>query len=124
MALETGNRDEVERHGAAAAELAPTDPRVQAVGATLAYQKALEARDTDAQTAARTTAEGLIAAEPTLILARRVVIRDLLRTKDWTGALAQTDAGLAANPDARDLYTLRLGAFAATGRYAPASRRS
>ena len=109
MALETGNRDEVERHGTAAVGLAPTDPRVQAVAATLAYQAALEARDTDAQTTTRKTAEALVATEPTLILARRIVIRDLLRIGDWTGALAQTDAGLAANPDARDLYTVRLG---------------
>ena len=41
MALETGNGAEVERHGAAAATLAPTDARVQAVNVTLAYQKAL-----------------------------------------------------------------------------------
>ena len=109
MALETGNQAEVERHGAAAAELAPTDPRVQAVSATLAYQKALEGRDTAAQSTARKTAEALVAAEPGLILARRIVIRDLLSTNDWPAALAQTDAGLATNPDARDLYTLRLG---------------
>ena len=109
IALETGNRAEVERHGAAAAALAPDDPRVQAVSATLAYQKALEARDTGAQAAVRKTAEALVLAEPGLILARRIVIRDLLRTSDWAQALAQTDAGLAANPQARDLYTLRLG---------------
>jgi cellulose synthase operon protein C len=109
MALETGNREEVERHGAAAIELATTDPRVQAVSATLGYQKALEARDIAAQTAARKTAEALVVKQPDLILARRIVIRDLLRTSDWAEALAQTDAGLAANPDARDLYTVRLG---------------
>lgn len=109
MALETGNIAEVERHGAALALLAPTDPRVQAVSATLAYQKALKTRDIAAQRAARKIAEGLVAAQPTLILARRIVIRDLLRTENWAAALAQTDAGLAANPDARDLYTVRLG---------------
>lgn len=109
MALETGNRTEAERHGDAAAALAPGDPRVQAVIATLAYQKALEANDLNAQTAARKTAEALLKTDPGLILARRVVIRDLLRLNDWTGALAQTDAGLAANPEARDLYTVRLG---------------
>ena len=109
LALETGNLDEVERHGLAAAELAPDDLRVQAVTLTLSYQKALDARDAAAQTAARNTAEALVAKQPDLILARRVVIRDLLRTKDWTAALAQTDAGLAANPEARDLYTVRLG---------------
>lgn len=109
MALETGNREELERHGAAVAALAPTDIRVQAVSATLAYQKALEARDIPAQSAARKAAEALVVADPGLILARRIVIRDLLRTSDWPAALAQTDAGLAANPDARDLYTLRLG---------------
>ena len=109
IALETGDRAEVERHGAAAAALAPDDPRVKAVSATLAYQKALDARDTGAQAAVRKTAEALVLAEPGLILARRIVIRDLLRTSDWALALAQTDAGLAANPQARDLYTLRLG---------------
>ncbi len=109
MALETGNREEAMRHGMAAADLAPTDPRVQAVSATLAYQLALEAEDTVGQTAARTSAEALVAAQPDLILARRIVIRDLLRTNDWAGALAQTNAGLAANPEARDLYTVRLG---------------
>lgn len=109
MALETGNSAEVARHATAAAALAPTDPRVQAVNVTLAYQKALEARDIPAQNKARTTAEALVASDAKLILARRVVIRDLLRTSDWPAALAQTDAGLAANPDARDLYTLRLG---------------
>jgi cellulose synthase operon protein C len=109
MALEIGNREEAERHGLAAADLAPTDPRVQAVSATLAYQTALEANDPAGQTAARNTAEALIATHPDLILARRIVIRDLLRTTNWAQALAQTDAGLAANPDARDLYTVRLG---------------
>ena len=109
IALETGDRAEVERHGAAAAALAPDDPRVKAVSATLAYQKALDARDTGAQAAVRKTAEALVLADPGLILARRIVIRDLLRTSDWALALAQTDAGLAANPQARDLYTLRLG---------------
>ena len=109
MALETGNRAEAERHGDAAAALAPGDPRVQAIIATLAYQKALEADDLNAQTAARKTAEALLKVDPGLILARRVVIRDLLRLNDWAGALAQTNVGLAANPQARDLYTVRLG---------------
>ena len=109
MALETGNSAEVERHGAAAEALAPTDGRVQAVTVTLAYQKALKARDVPAQNKARKTAESLVMGDAGLILARRVVIRDLLRTSDWEAALAQTDAGLANSPDARDLYTVRLG---------------
>lgn len=109
MALETGNLDEVERHGAAAAALAPTDPRVQAISATRAYQTAIEAQDPVAQTSARKAAEALVAGDAGLIMARRIVIRDLLRANDWPAALSQTDAGLAANPDARDLYTVRLG---------------
>ena len=109
MALETGNREELERHGAAAAEMAGNDLRVQAISATLAYQKALEARDSAAQDAARKTAEALVATSPDLMMARRVVIKDMLRKSDWTGALGQIDAGLVADPKARDLYTLRLG---------------
>lgn len=109
MALETGNQEEMERHGAAAAELASADLRVQAISATLAYQKALEARDSIAQDAARKTAETLVATSPDLMMARRVVIKDMLRKSDWAGALGQIDAGLVTDPEARDLYTLRLG---------------
>jgi predicted Zn-dependent protease len=111
MALETGNLEELERHGAAVVQLAGSDPRVQAISATLAYQNALEARDIAALDAARKTAEALVEAHPELIMARRTVIKDMLRENDWTGVLQQIDAGLAIDPEARDLYTLRLGAL-------------
>src|SRR5690606_14983768 len=109
MALETGNWEEVERHAAAAAALAPDDPLVRAVTVALAYRKALEAKDAAAQATARTEAVALLKTQPGLIVARRVVIDDLIRQNDWEAALAEIDAGLATAPGALDLYTLRLG---------------
>ena len=109
MALETGNREEMARHGAAAVKLAGADPRVQAIGITLAYQKALDDPDSAGQESTRKAAETLVAANPDLIMARRIVIKDMLRKSDWPAALQQIDAGLATDPKVRDLYTLRLG---------------
>lgn len=109
MSLETGNREEMARHGAAAVKLAGADPRVQAIGITLAYQKALDDRDSAGQESTRKAAETLVAANPDLIMARRIVIKDMLRKSAWPAALQQINAGLATDPKARDLYTLRLG---------------
>jgi len=43
------------------------------------------------------------------MIARQVVIDDLIRDQDWTAALSAIDAALAQAPDDRQLYTIRLG---------------
>ena len=50
MALESGDWEEVERHGRAAAEIAPEDPRARSMLAVLNYRDATSDRDSAAQT--------------------------------------------------------------------------
>jgi len=109
MALEGNNWEAARRHASAAAELAPEDPLVQAVNATLAYRDAISDDNASATAEAVTKAQALVEEDPELMTARRVVIDDLIRKQDWTAALAAIDAALAREPDRRDLYTLRLG---------------
>ena len=59
--------------------------------------------------AAVTKAQALVEDNPDLMIARRVVIDDLIRNQDWTAALSAIDAALARDPDDRQLYTIRLG---------------
>lgn len=116
LSLETNNWDAARRHGEAAAALAPEDPLVQAVNATIAYRDALNGSgDAEARQAAVIKAQALVAENPDLMIARRVVIDDLVRNQDWTAALAAIDAALAEDPEARDLYTMRLGVLSQLG---------
>ncbi|MEI4233968.1 tetratricopeptide repeat protein [Roseovarius sp. D22-M7] len=110
LALEFNDWDAARRHGAAAAELAPEDPLVQAVNATVAYRDAVSGRgDAEARRDAVTRARALVEDNPDLMIARQVVIDDLIRSRDWTAALTAIDAALAREPDNRQLYTIRLG---------------
>jgi len=109
LALETGNWDAARRHGAEAARLAPEDPLVQAVNATVSYRESLQKNDATSQAEAVAAARRLVSAEPDLMVARRVVIDDLLRSQDWKGALDAIDDAIAIEPENRELYTLRLG---------------
>ena len=108
--------DEAARHVEVAFELAPEDPTVRAVRAGLGYRTALQDDDPEAAVIAVRDAETLLADDPGLMAARRVVIDDLLRRQDWDAALAAIDAGLAEDPDERGLYTLRLGVLERLGR--------
>ena len=110
LALRFNDWDAARRHGAAAAELVPDDPVVQAVNATVAYRDALSGEeDADARRDAVTKAQALVEDNPDLMIARQVVIDDLIRDQDWTAALTAIDAALAREPDNRQLYTIRLG---------------
>lgn len=110
LSLEIDDWEAARRHAAAAAALAPEDPLVQAVNATIAYRDALTGSgDAAARQAAVIKAQALVAEDPDLMIARRVVIDDLIRNQDWTAALAAIDAALARAPDNRQLYTIRLG---------------
>ena len=116
MAIDSGDWEAVERHAAAAAELAPEDPAVRAVLASLAYRDASLAGDDGARAAAVADARALLEADPALANARRVVLDDLLRARDWEDALDVIDAGIAADPEASALYRARLGLLRELGR--------
>jgi tetratricopeptide (TPR) repeat protein len=110
LSLEVNDWDAARRHASAAAKLAPEDPVVRAVNATLAYRDALTGLgDAEARRKAVTDAQALVKEDPDLMIARRVVIDDLIRNQDWTAALSAIDAALAQDPVARELYMIRLG---------------
>ncbi|WP_320178726.1 tetratricopeptide repeat protein [Roseovarius pacificus] len=111
MALETGQWDEVERHGAAAARLAPDDLRIQSINNALAYSNAISQNDIAAIDDTLDTARALIQADPEIVTARQVLIDHLVRNQDWHDAIEEIDAALAIDPEIDSLYAIRLGAL-------------
>ncbi|MFX0547407.1 tetratricopeptide repeat protein [Roseovarius sp. S1116L3] len=108
LSLQTNDWDAARTHATVAAELAPEDPIVRAVNVAIEYRDGLIDSDSGTLRNAVTKAQALVTEDPDLLVARRVIIDDLLRQEDWTGALAAIDAALAEAPDTQDLYTLRL----------------
>lgn len=111
MALETGQWDEVERHGAAAARLAPDDLRIQSINNALAYSNAISQNDIAAIDDTLDTARALIHADPEIVTARQVLIDHLVRNQDWHDAIEEIDATLEIDPEIDSLYAIRLGAL-------------
>ncbi|MGQ3489526.1 tetratricopeptide repeat protein [Roseovarius pacificus] len=111
MALETGQWDEVERHGAAAARLAPEDLRIQSINNALAYSNAISQNDIAAIDDTLDTARALIHADSEIVTARQVLIDHLVRNRDWHDAIEEIDATLAIDPEIDSLYAIRLGAL-------------
>ncbi|WP_138935591.1 tetratricopeptide repeat protein [Roseovarius arcticus] len=108
MALETGNWEELERHGAAAAELAPDDLEIQALNNSLAYSQSIKSGNIAASRLVVQKSRDLIQADPGLMNARRTLIDYLVRSRDWDDALDEIDAALALDPNTSGLYAVRL----------------
>lgn len=109
MAIELGDWEEAERHGRAAAEIAPDDLIVQSTLVALSYRDAFIDRDTAGQSQAFQAAQSLLATQPDLTAAHNVVVDKLIQDKAWTKALDALDAALVASPDFYEFYRLRLG---------------
>lgn len=115
MAIETGDWDEVERHGRAAAELAPDEPAIQSVLVALDYRSATVAQNDLDRTQAFEEAQALLETDPSLLSAHQVVVDKLLQDQNWPEALAALDAVLAVAPDIRTNYMFRLGVLEQLG---------
>ncbi len=89
-------------HAARAAAIAPDDPMVRAVQATVDYRN-----DTD-RAAAVAEAESVLEDAPGNILAGMILIADSLNADDPETALAHVDASLALNPEDEGLHLARL----------------
>ncbi|WP_425082432.1 tetratricopeptide repeat protein [Ruegeria arenilitoris] len=109
MALETGNWEELQRHGDFAASLAPEDLSIQSLNNALIYANSLRSADQVATTAAVHAARDLIASDPELMTARQVLVDHLVRNEEWEDALGAVDAALAVDPGQTQLYVVRLG---------------
>ena len=116
MAVAGGDWEEAERHGAVARRLAPEDPVVRAVAATLDYRAALISEDPEAREAAVIQARETIEEDaPGQIIARRVVINELLATDDPQQAMPEIERALEQDPTNPEYNELRLGLLIARG---------
>ena len=115
LASGLNNWDEVARHITIAEGLAPKDPVILAVRIGLDYRNALRDADPTAADLAVKASETLLVKHPDLPIARRVVIDDLLRRQDWSGALVAIDAGMEHAPESRLLYMQRLSVLEKLG---------
>lgn len=108
MALASGNWDEVERHGTAAANLAPEEASSRATLTALQYRKARQEGDIATQQEAFAAARDLLSEDPKLLAAQQVVLDRVIGTENWPEAQAALDRALAAFPENLGFYMLRL----------------
>ena len=99
---------EVRRHGPVAVENAPDRPESRAIATVLDYLDATDAEDEASTDAALAKAEALLADNPDLDVARRLVVLGLLAANRLEEGLEALDAALERKPDDPALHTLRL----------------
>jgi len=112
LAITTGNWEEVERHGGAALELAPDDPRSRALGATIAYRAAVLDEDSEAEAAALDEARAVLDLLPESIPAMRLLIDAQVQGRTPTAALPLLDRALEVEPDSIEFRVLKFRVLA------------
>lgn len=115
LAVLGGNWEEVERHGAKAAELAPDDPRVVAVTLALDYRAAALAENVSEVRALADRAKGLLETQPESLLLRNLLVDAALRDQDLALAMEQLDWLLERDPENELYMRQRLGILARQG---------
>lgn len=120
MAMAQNNWPEVERHGAAALELAPDQPEVKAVDISLKYRQAALDRDAAIQAEVAAQAEALLeeirasGAHDNDGLVR-VIIDNYIQSEQPGKALGAVNAALERAPMAEDLNLLKAQLLAKAG---------
>ncbi len=104
-----GDWDEVERHIEAAAEQKPDDPVVRAILTSLAYRDAILAGDGDAANQAAQQASALSTEASDLLIPYNIIVDNRIRQQQWNEALSALDKAIAATPETRSFYDIRLG---------------
>lgn len=108
MAITRGDWAEAERHGNEAIRLAPDMAGVPVLRIALDYRKAAMAQDADQQQKIAEEARLYLETDPDNQLARRILIDHLTLGDTPTEALPQIDKALQAEPDAFELYMVKL----------------
>lgn len=98
LAFEAGNWAEMERHGRAAIDLAPEDPRSRVLGLMLDYRDAVQSRNEPRRLEIVTAAEALVEQVPDNVLLRRIIIDQLINGPDPQQAMPQVEAALRLDP--------------------------
>lgn len=107
-AFNSGNWDEVERHGRVALNLDPSVPRAQAIGYALDYRDAVIARDETRRAEIAQTITGALEAQPDNLVLRQILIDYLVAGTDPLQAMPHVRAVLAQQPDNLRFNTLFL----------------
>lgn len=115
IALGTGNFAEVERHGARAVELAPENPRVQAIELVRAYRTASLDQDEPSRREIARQILAMAQEQPDNMMLRLLQIDIGLREADFERALENLDWMLERDPDNQRLLMQRLDILAQTG---------
>lgn len=115
IAFSATNWEELDRHGARAAELAPDDPRVVPLSTARTYRAAVLANDMPARRAAADTARRLLDDQPDNMVLRSVVIDALLRGGDLQGAMTEINQMLDRDPGNILYHQQRLNILAELG---------
>ncbi len=115
IAISRADWAEAERHGQAALQLGPNLPGVKAIGAALAYRQALLNKETDAAAKAVVEARQVLTELPSSMVARRIVINDMLAKSDVPAALAEIEHALQIEPMSLDLHILKLQLLVQSG---------
>ena len=109
IALETQDVATAEEHATEAIGLAPRDPMIRALKATVDYRRP------ETRAVAVETAREVVAEAPATLPAQMVLIADRLNAGAPKEALAMADAALALIPDDQNLHLVRLAALEASG---------
>ena len=119
MAFDMGNWEELERHGAAAADIAAETgagaPEVAPLQVALDYRAAALEQDAEGMAVAADDARGVLARDPDDSIARRILIGHLLASDDPAAALPEIDAALERRPEDYELHRARLDLLAQSG---------
>lgn len=118
IAIESGNFEEMERHGARAVQLAPENPRVQAIELVRAYRAASLAEDEPTRREVGRAALAMAEEQPENALLRMVQVDVALRDSNFDEALVNLDWMLARDPDDQRMLMQRLDILAQTGNMA------
>lgn len=116
MAILSLDWEEAERHGTAAVEMAPDDPRVQIIDVSLRYRTAVEADDPAQRREVAGTARDLVQSHPDSRILSRLLVDNALRDQELEEALALLGRAIALEPENRQFYTTRLTVLNDLGR--------
>lgn len=108
VAIGRGDWDEAERHGREAIRLAPSTQPIMAIKAALDYRDGQKKQDLVLQAASVDLARQVLASSPENIVARRVVIEDLLVGVDPQSAMPEINLALQYNSEMIELHVLKL----------------
>lgn len=108
LSIQTSNWEDAETHIAAAFEIGPENPVVQALKTAVDYRKAVVAQDGDQITDVMVQVRKLRQQIPDYRILRQISINELIRNSEMTRAITEIDKAIADQPDDLGLYQLRL----------------